>query len=100
MDLTAWVKGTSRMCTRSARQDVDGSGERCGHRRNEDGESAVIERLDDEPRNERVLEFDERRHPRGLAAISRHPLCQAADQAVPRKLPEEHDLEALADRAP
>ena len=58
-------------------QNVDGSGERCRHRRNEDGEPAIVERLDDERRHERVLEFDQCRRPRSLLTISRQSLCQA-----------------------
>ena len=74
-----------------AAEDVHGPGKRSGHRRDEDRESAVVELFDDERRDERVLDFDQCRLPGVLLTVSRQSLCQAAQQAVPRKpLEEQH----------
>src|SRR6185503_16499987 len=81
-------------------EDVQSSGERRGHRRYEDREPAVVEFFDDEPRDERLLYFDECRPPRFLVSVSRQSLCQAAHQGVAGKFLEERDLEALSKRAP
>jgi hypothetical protein len=57
---------------------------------------SVVQFFDDEAGNERLFELDERRPPCGLAAVSREPLRQAAQQSVSRQTFDEDRLDACA----
>ena len=79
-------------------QDVDGSGERCGDRWDEDGEAAVLELLDDERRHERLLDLHECRLPNVLSAFPRDLLRETSKQRVSRNSLENRRLHPLAER--
>ena len=63
-------------------EDVDGSSERCRYRWHEDREAAIVEFLNDEGRDERLLDLGQHRLPHLLFTLPYQLLCQAPKQSV------------------
>src|SRR6185295_718244 len=82
-----------------ATDDVDGSREGCRYRRDENGEAAIVDLLNDKSRNERVFDLDERRLPDGLAVFPGESLREASKERVTRKSLEERSLHPLSERS-
>src|SRR5262245_3217315 len=78
-------------------EDVHGSSQRCRNRRHEDGATAVVQHLDDERWNERLLDFDQGRLPHVLAALAGESLGETAKEPVARKALEERCFNSLSD---
>src|SRR6187399_2344988 len=80
-------------------ENIDGSGEWCGHRRHEDREAPIFEFFNDEPWDESLLDLDQRGLPGTLVVLSRHSLGHTANECVARNLLKKRLLDSLAYRS-
>jgi hypothetical protein len=80
-------------------EDIDGSGERRGHRGHEHREAPVLKFLDDECGDESILDLDERRLPHVLFTRPREPLGHTPKERIARESFDQSFLDSLPGRS-
>src|SRR5579863_3669680 len=81
-------------------ENIDGSSDRRGNRRNEDCEATVLMFFDDECGDESLLNLSQRRLPCLILRLASQLLRKASNQFVARDSLEQRGLRSLPGRSP
>ena len=80
-------------------ENVDGTGKRCGDRRNEDGVASVVELFDDEGRDKGLVTLEQRGLPGALATLPSHLVRKTAKERIARNSFEDRPFDPISDPA-